>query len=83
MQPHTLAAIFAVPAFAYSGAALKRFGSHSIICFALFTYGIRMLWYSQITQVLMFIPVELLHGITYSTHPSQNGRKVKMGVMTT
>ena len=55
-----------------------RTGSHSIICFALATYGIRMLWYSQITQTpkgaLMFIPAELLHGITYSIFVSGEGR---------
>jgi MFS family permease len=62
----TVATISELPVFFYSGALMKRWGARSLLVFSLFVYVIRALLISILPAAWMILPVQLLHGLTFS-----------------
>jgi MFS transporter, PPP family, 3-phenylpropionic acid transporter len=62
----TVATISELPVFFYSGALIKRWGARPLLEFSLFVYVFRALLISILPAAGMILPVQLLHGLTFS-----------------
>ena len=56
-----------VPCFWFSNHCLKA-GPFNVMCVCLALYAVRMALYAVLPRATLFLPVELLHGITYSLY---------------
>ncbi|GFU06642.1 MFS_1_like domain-containing protein [Nephila pilipes] len=54
-----------VPFFFFSGWVLKKIGCFDILSLALMACSIRFIWYSQLQNPWMILPMEWAHGFTY------------------
>ena len=55
-----------LPLFYFSARIIKRFGIKTTLVFTVFTTAFRLLLYSAIKNPVAAIPIELLHGISWS-----------------
>ncbi len=62
----TVATVSELPVFFYSGRLMKRWGARSLLVFSLFVYVLRALMLSVLPTAWMILPVQLLHGLTFS-----------------
>eukprot|EP00055_Hartaetosiga_balthica_P011361 m.51346 g.51346 ORF g.51346 m.51346 type:complete len:469 (+) comp7559_c0_seq1:122-1528(+) len=54
------------PFFAYSGNIIRKFGALTVVFMSMAAYSGRLLYYSRLTNPWLVLPIELLHGITFS-----------------
>ena len=55
-----------LPAFFYSDAIVRRMGTSWVLGLAMIAFGIRLVAYSIIPSAWYMLPVDLLHGLTFS-----------------
>ncbi len=55
-----------LPVLFYSGWLLRRFGARNLVLFSLLAFAARALLYSFLKSPWMVLPVQLLHGMTFS-----------------
>eukprot|EP00056_Hartaetosiga_gracilis_P003992 m.70150 g.70150 ORF g.70150 m.70150 type:complete len:171 (-) comp11659_c0_seq10:561-1073(-) len=55
-----------LPFFAFSGTILRRLGALCVIFISMGAYAGRLLYYSQLSRPWSVLPIELLHGVTFS-----------------
>jgi PPP family 3-phenylpropionic acid transporter len=61
-----VATLSELPVFFYSGTLLKRWGARPLLVLSLFVYVFRALLISILPSAWMVLPVQLLHGLTFS-----------------
>ena len=61
-----VATLSELPVFFYSGILIKRWGARSLLLLSLFVYVFRDLLISFLPVAWMVLPVQLLHGLTFS-----------------
>ncbi|GBM03846.1 hypothetical protein AVEN_231316-1 [Araneus ventricosus] len=54
-----------IPFMFFSGRILKKVGYMNIMVLSLLAYCVRFLWYSQLQNPWLVLPIEWTHGITY------------------
>jgi PPP family 3-phenylpropionic acid transporter len=62
----SVATLSELPVFFYSGALMKRWGARPLLLVSLFFYVLRALLISILPAAWMILPVQLLHGLTFS-----------------
>jgi len=61
-----VATVSELPVFFFSGRLLKRWGARSLLVLSLFVYVLRALAISFLPTPLLVLPLQLLHGLTFS-----------------
>jgi PPP family 3-phenylpropionic acid transporter len=61
-----VATLSELPVFFYSGALMQRWGARPLLVFSLFVYVFRAMLISILPAAWMVLPVQLLHGLTFS-----------------
>lgn len=62
----TVATLSELPVLYFSNVLLKRWSIHNLMIMALFFFAIRALAYSFISLPWMALPIQFLHGLTFS-----------------
>ncbi|GIY14157.1 major facilitator superfamily domain-containing protein 6 [Caerostris darwini] len=58
----------AIPLMFFSGWIIRKVGHFPLLMAGLFTYLVRFLWYSYLTNPWWILPVEIGHGLTYGLY---------------
>ena len=61
-----VATVSELPVFFFSGMLMKRWGARSLLVLSLFVYVLRALAMSFLSAPWQVLPVQLLHGLTFS-----------------
>ena len=62
----TVATLSEMPVFFFSAVLLRRFGARWLLLLALGAYVVRLLAYTLLPPVWLVLPINLLHGLTFS-----------------
>lgn len=62
----TVATLSELPVFFFSDRMLRRWGARNLIAFSLFAFVLRAMAYAFIPSPWVSLPVQLLHGLTFS-----------------
>jgi PPP family 3-phenylpropionic acid transporter len=62
----TVATLSEMPVFFFSGWLLRKMGARGLLLLALSAYVVRMLAYTLLPPVWLVLPINLLHGLTFS-----------------
>lgn len=62
----TVATLSEMPVFFFSAMLLRRFGARWLLLLALGAYVVRLLAYTLLPPVWLVLPINLLHGLTFS-----------------
>jgi MFS transporter, PPP family, 3-phenylpropionic acid transporter len=62
----TVATLSEMPVFFFSAILLRKFGARGMLLMALAAYVVRLLAYTLLPPVWLVLPINLLHGLTFS-----------------
>jgi PPP family 3-phenylpropionic acid transporter len=62
----TVATLSEIPVFFFSAPLLRKFGARGLLLFSLIAYIVRMFAYTLMPPVWLVLPINLLHGLTFS-----------------
>jgi MFS transporter, PPP family, 3-phenylpropionic acid transporter len=62
----TVATLSEIPVFFFSAVLLRKFGARGLLLMSLLAYVVRLLAYTLMPPVWLVLPINLLHGLTFS-----------------